>query len=50
MTTDSQSGKDAELDKGEVRPWTDKNKKLEEKIADEKDGLLNEGLSETRDS
>jgi hypothetical protein len=50
MTADSQSGKDAQPDKGEVRPWTDKNKKLEEKIADEKDELLNEGLVEKRDS
>ena len=50
MTADSQSGKDAQPNKGEVRPWTDKNKKLEEEIAEEKDNLLNEGLSETMDS
>lgn len=50
MTTGNQSGKDASPDKGDVRPSTDKNEKLEDMIADEKDELLNEGLVEKMDS
>jgi hypothetical protein len=50
MTADNQPGKETPPDnKGEVRPSTDKNEKLEDKIAGEKDDeLADESASDER--